>query len=81
MHNRCRIIVYTIFQFLGLGWWFFALIFAFALAWGGFHNGFAAVLFFASGLNWLTCAAGLVAGLIVLGFSKLQVVEMEMGTD
>ena len=31
-------IVYTVFQFIGLGWWFFGVIFGFALAWGGFHG-------------------------------------------
>ena len=78
MHNRCRMIIYTVFQVLGLGFWWFALIFAFALAWGGFHSGFAMILFCASGLNWFTCAAGVVAGSIVLSCSKPQNVHIEM---
>ena len=47
---------------------------------GGFHGGFALVLFFCSLLNWLTCALGLIAGVIVLACSKppvLQAVEMK----
>jgi hypothetical protein len=38
------------------------------------------VLFFCSLLNWLTCALGLIAGVIVLACSKppvLQAVEMK----
>ena len=66
MHNKCRIIIYTVFQLLGLGWWLFGMVLGFALAWGGFHEAFTLIFFFGSMVNWLTCAAGLVAGLCVL---------------
>ncbi len=70
MHNRCRMIVYTVFQLLGLGWWFFMMAFGFALAWGGFHTTFALIFFLCSMANWVTCLLGLVAGLMVLGCSN-----------
>ena len=63
-------IIYTVFQLFGLVWWMYGMLLGFALAWGGFHATFALIFFFCSMANWLTCALGLAAGLMVVCCSK-----------